>query len=566
MQLDLSSKNKMFLRILMTGWFFMGAYTPYYWSLGAYLSCFMVALCSCVFYPIVYLLNKKGRVEQSFVFFTLSSNFVIFMDIAGLGGDFSTKLYFIPAMLCAFLFFGRENKWQLRTFTFLPFVLIILSELIVFDFLPGIFTLSLKQSAMLGAMNLSGTFIISYLFVDYFKSTIEQQVETLKKSQEEKSELEMSVLEKEKMASLGELAAGVGHEINNPLTVLYASILKLSARFRTSENERIFTQSFKALDQIKGITANLRIYARNDYNEVEVFDFRKVVNEVVDMFVDSYHEEGVELILDDDKSGEIMVKACKGKMIQSLMNFLQNGKDATEGKSVRKIKLVLKANADRVALEISDNGSGMEKSVTKKVFDPFYTTKEVGRGTGMGLALCQKTIEQAGGKIELYTKLGEGTTFTLSMPLHREMRQKSRDPESRVGVIASFFSAGKAVLVADDEEGIRDYLEFIFDEMKIECKIFARGDLAFDELKSHPEKYSLVISDIKMPGMGGLELAQKVEKELRRPPAFIFISGGTSDRISCDCSLAKGFVAKPFNEEQLLEVIEQVMLGQEHLA
>lgn len=222
-----------------------------------------------------------------------------------------------------------------------------------------------------------------------------------------------------KLASLGELAAGVAHEINNPLTIVigYNQVLK-----RILKNEKDYLKYQKILDKkynaylrIKKIVDSLRYFSRKESEKNEIFSIKQAVDNVLELISDLYSKDGITITTTNDGK-DYKTFGSFDKFQQILLNLISNAKDATEGKNHREIKIDISKVGSNTRVSICDNGTGIEPKLLQKIFDPFFTTKDPRKGTGLGLGLVNKMINDLNGKIIVKSELGLGSEFVLFLP------------------------------------------------------------------------------------------------------------------------------------------------------
>lgn len=225
-----------------------------------------------------------------------------------------------------------------------------------------------------------------------------------------------------KLASIGQLAAGVGHEINNPLAIIkgYLSSIESEIKQKLPEELKIQTMIHKidvAADRISNIVKGLRTFSRSDAIQLGIFNFKDAIEETFQLLREIYQKEGVTLLLETEKDKNFHLYGNKGRMEQVIINLLANAKDATEGQPNRLITLKLKELNGKVILTVQDTGKGIPASVADRIFDPFFTTKDVNKGTGIGLAITSSIIKEHDGEISFTTEENVGTTFKIELPL-----------------------------------------------------------------------------------------------------------------------------------------------------
>ncbi len=233
-------------------------------------------------------------------------------------------------------------------------------------------------------------------------------------------ETQQQLIQAEKLATLGTLAGGVAHEINNPLTAVLtnAQILKMDARPEDLESLNLIEDGAK---RCRMIVQKMMKYARKSegMETVEKVDLNKAVASVVHFVKYQFEQDNVALsVAELNVSAAPVILGNMNELEQVLTNLLLNAKDATQPvDGVRKVSVkVTGGDGERVGFTVSDNGVGIPKENLSKIFDPFFTTKDVGKGTGLGLAVTQSIVQKFSGRIEVASEIGKGTTFTISFP------------------------------------------------------------------------------------------------------------------------------------------------------
>jgi len=234
--------------------------------------------------------------------------------------------------------------------------------------------------------------------------------------QKKLEETENQLYQSEKLASLGRLAAGVAHEINNPLTsiLLYGNLMKE----KLEENHPLANNLAYILEdaeRCKDIVKNLLAYSRQTRPAKEVFYLNNIVTESLRLIRDQKLFMNVKIIKDLDER-QILVNSDKNQLCQVLINLIINAIDAMEGSGTLTLKTYHDHDAFKAYIEVTDTGTGIPQENLTKVFDPFFTTKEVGKGTGLGLSMAYGILEENHGKISIKNTGPEGTTILLELP------------------------------------------------------------------------------------------------------------------------------------------------------
>jgi two-component system NtrC family sensor kinase len=245
----------------------------------------------------------------------------------------------------------------------------------------------------------------------------------IKDAENQKEMMNQQVIETGRLASLGELAAGIAHEINNPVAIMveeagWIGDILADGEFQESENLSEFK---RALTQIKtqglrcrDITQKLLSFARRSDSEHQVFQINEMLEEVINLFSNQAKLQNV--VLEARYGKELpYIRASKTEIQQVLFNLIINAMDAMKNTG-GKIILSTGYQDDMILIEVKDNGPGIPRTALPRIFDPFYTTKPVGKGTGLGLSICFGILNKMGGKITVSSAVGVGTTFQVLIP------------------------------------------------------------------------------------------------------------------------------------------------------
>ena len=246
-----------------------------------------------------------------------------------------------------------------------------------------------------------------------------RDVTAQKQAEKEKTALQAQMVHSSKLAAVGLLASGVAHEINNPLTIISLQLNLLQEKCKDlcgSKCPATILKIEKANNRIAKIVDSLRTFARPNTTELETVDMTKSVGLCFDLIGNMFKKDGVEIETDFSRCSDPKFLGNEGGIQQVLMNLLTNARDAIkEVREVGKIQLVLENRDDNLIFSVIDNGAGIKPESLSKLFEPFFTTKPVGKGTGLGLPISLSLIREMGGSLTVKSKVGEGTTFIISL-------------------------------------------------------------------------------------------------------------------------------------------------------
>ena len=380
--------------------------------------------------------------------------------------------------------------------------------------------------------------------LDRLKQDLEQRVE------DRTAELvtaEAALMRAEKLAAIGQLSAGVAHEVNNPAAVVRANLEwireQLVAAAGASETIEAVDDSLDAIDRVAKIVRQLLDLGRAASSQSGSTMLARAVDRALAMAKTSIRAEiAIEIEVDD----ALWVKADEASAVQILVNLLTNGAQAIPPERSGTVRVVASATKDDVVVRVIDDGSGMNDETRRRAFEPFFTTKPFGQGTGLGLALSLGIARSLGGALTCASKPGE-TIMTLKLP-----RAASGLPTSESRLSAAV--RRKLLLVEDDDRVRKALARMLSTPFALEVATGV-GD-AMTRLESG--RFDVVLSDWRMPEGGGRKL---YEDAVRRRPelasAFIFITGG--GLVADDVAFLKDHLVldKPLSLEKLLEAVEQ---------
>jgi signal transduction histidine kinase len=377
----------------------------------------------------------------------------------------------------------------------------------------------------------------------------------------------------DRLASLGTLAAGVAHEINNPLAVITGNVHLLSQELKelqtdgrsqrapgpeADQRERKIAQSIEDLQTAAGrigrIVSDLGWFSRPAAVAVGQADVVQCVEWAVRT---TAHEFRQRARLLTDLGPVVPVRADEGRLEQVIINLLMNAAQAIEpGKSDQnQVSVATHMVPDgRVAIEVRDTGAGIPSEQLSRIFEPFFTTKEVGLGTGLGLAICYGIVHALGGEIEVQSEVGKGTLVRVTLLAATPAAETAKgSPPDGVDVVRA------RILVVEDEAMVRRVLERVLADHDLRC--LERGAEAL-ALIAAGERFDLILCDLMMPTMSGIELYEKLLKtdpELAR--RVVFITGGATTVEVDDFlrSVPNPRIPKPFEIDALRKTVQRLL-------
>ncbi len=374
----------------------------------------------------------------------------------------------------------------------------------------------------------------------------------------ERRRAEEALRQSEKLATMGQLLAGVAHELNNPLTVILGYSTTLSQRVGGTELGDPVRQIAVAAERCARIVSNFLALARKRSLERRPVALNQVVRDSVELLSYALGVDGVETRLDLDADLPALW-ADAHQLQQVLVNLISNAHHALRRSPVRRLTITTRHDGarGRAILRVADTGPGMPPEVQARIFEPFFTTKPVGEGTGLGLSLCHGIVEGHGGTIRVESAPGKGTVFTVILPLDSAARDGAHEAGALVPVIPA-----RRVLVVDDEPAVASVLRAILADDGHRAETAGSGSAALSMLEHG--QYDVVITDVKMPGLDGPGLYREVQRRaVERRPAFVFMTGdllGVETRQFLERAQAP-CLAKPFTLDDVRNALWLALAG-----
>ncbi len=381
-------------------------------------------------------------------------------------------------------------------------------------------------------------------------------------------QLEAQLRQAQKMEAVGQLAGGVAHDFNNLMTAVIGNceLAMMSVSGADPLYER-FREIHKAGESAANLTSQLLAYSRKQALEPKVVDLNKVITKM-DKMLRRVIGEDIDLatVLGEDLW---KVKVDPGQVEQVVVNLAINARDAMPYGGNLTIELSnheLKdkyakthpqmTSGDYVMLAITDTGIGMNEEVKSRIFEPFFTTKELGKGTGLGLSMVYGIIKQSGGNIWVYSESGQGTTFRIYFP-----RALGEDEEVEQKAVPEDLPRGEeTILLVEDDECVRQLALEILNMQGYRVFSAENGEEAYRLCQAMKKPVELVITDVIMPNIGGIELYEKLNR-LWPGVKVIFMSGYAPNSMFHRKIFepGKSYIQKPFNSVDLVQKVREAL-------
>jgi two-component system NtrC family sensor kinase len=382
----------------------------------------------------------------------------------------------------------------------------------------------------------------------------------------ENKEMQKKMYQTSKLSSIGLLSAGVAHEINNPLAIVQGNLEIMKDQLGDNV-PNTYDRIFSGVERITNIVRALRGYAKDDDDEADEMNIHEAVEDSVNLIGSIYEKKGIKIETKlNSKNPMVFGNASKIQMV--FMNLISNAKDAIESwDSVdmpRKdpneggvIKIETEDVPGIIILKFVDNGIGISKKNIDKIYDAFYSTKEQGKGSGLGLSVSHSIIESLGGEIHVNSKLGEGTVFTITLPsCEPEVGDIDKEVEAKPKQVYDYRRIDGHALVVDDEPDIRELMCECLEAFGLDVDTASDGVKAMEKLKIN--KYDYLITDIIMPNMDGVALLTKVKELGIRDTRCIIITGGVFTEHTPEYrknlrTMCHSYIKKPFRKEEIYQ-------------
>ncbi|MDP2209558.1 MAG: CHASE3 domain-containing protein [Bacteroidota bacterium] len=383
----------------------------------------------------------------------------------------------------------------------------------------------------------------------------------------EKKLLEQQFLRTQRLESIGTLAGGIAHDLNNVLAPILLSVEYLRKIIKDENGKRMLDALESSAKRGADIIKQVLTFAHGTEGEKGIIQLKHLISEMVNIIKETFPR----LIRLDLKIAKDLwtIEGNATNLHQVLLNLCVNARDAMPNGGKLKLaaenfeidesmaKIHIDAKPGRyVILSVTDTGTGIPKEIIDKIYDPFFTTKAVGKGTGLGLSTVHAIVKSHGGFINVYSEAGNGTTFKTYLPA-AELGQTEKSGSKGKELITG---NGELILVIDDELSICEITNEILEMFGYRVLTASNGAEGLVIFKSRAKDITLVITDMMMPIMDGPQTIRELRKI--NPAVKIILSSGLMEKDDTDKGIehiADGLIAKPYTAEKLLEVIHSVL-------
>ena len=379
------------------------------------------------------------------------------------------------------------------------------------------------------------------------------------KLEQERERMRIELIHTQKLESLGTLAAGVAHEISNPLAYIATNLEFIAARLDRTDEPAVVREIRRATreaqlgaDRVRRIVGDLTRFARREQRDPVPVDVRAALDAAISM---AWQEIRLRARLVRDYGTPALVLADEDRLVQVFLNLLLNAAHAIEEGHAdqNEIRLRTRESGERLVIEVQDTGAGIPPEALGRIFDPFYTTKPVGVGTGLGLSICHTIVSGMGGAIEVDSAVGRGTTVKTLLPVHRSAAAVPEPARPRAQA-----AARARILVIDDEPLFVSALTRSLEEEHEVVGLTSARD-ALGQLDGG-RVFDLILCDIMMSDMSGIDFHRALAIQAPDTAAqVVFMTGGafTPSARTFLQTIPNRCVEKPIDRETIDELVRE---------
>ncbi len=381
----------------------------------------------------------------------------------------------------------------------------------------------------------------------------------------EKKKFELQLLRSQRMESIGTLAGGIAHDLNNVLTPIMLSLQMLEEKFKDEQSQKLLTMLERNLLRGSNLIKQVMSFARGIEGERKPLQAAHIISEIEKVAKETFNKN---IEIKTDISKELFtISGDATQLHQVIMNLCVNARDAMPDGGTLHItasnfyvdesyaRMNIESRAGQyIVITVSDTGTGIPPEIMGRIFEPFFTTKEPGKGTGLGLSTSLGIVKSHGGFINVSSEVGEGTIFKIYLPAFKTEIQgaQMQQPELLTG-------KGELILVAEDEGSIREITCSTLETYGYEAIAAEDGVQAVAEYAQNTDKIKVILMDMMMPVMDGYASIRAVRK-INPGVKIIAVSGlAEIEKLKNVADHTNAFLPKPYTAEKLLETIHEVL-------
>ncbi len=385
---------------------------------------------------------------------------------------------------------------------------------------------------------------------------LEERAEGLGGALRKIRQINRKLLQAERLAAVGQLAAGAAHEINNPLAIIYARAQLLELKEEDAKKKKNFRQMIEQIERITSILNNLMDFARPAAPKFEPVSLNDILEKTLALIQGGLKKLNIRV----KKHLEPDLPPVMGdahQLEQVFLNLFINAEHAMEeAGGVLAVSTRMNAKQNRELVTVADNGVGIPKKHLGKIFDPFFTTKEEGKGTGLGMSTSYGIVTSHQGDIRVTSEKGVGTKVTVELPVDQNSITQARAASKRA--VKKAAPKENAVLVVDDEKYIREILKETLTANGYTVETAVNGQEGLSLLSQG--KYRLLLLDLRMPWVNGLSLLSRIRHLVEEMPVIVLTGLAGPEEVEEAMSMgASKCVRKPFQIEELLRDISEIL-------
>ena len=397
-----------------------------------------------------------------------------------------------------------------------------------------------------------------------------------KQAEEETAQLQEQIQQSHKMEAIGQLTGGIAHDFNNILSSILGYAELSNDVLRDSHNEKLLkyiSRINSAGNRARDLVAQLLTFSRSGTSNPQPIELEALIDDVISLITPTMPSS---ITLTKDIAADIPpVLMDNTQMHQILMNLCINARDAMQGHGKLTIKLSNESNAtgicssckshiqgQYVKLTVEDTGSGIQANILGKIFDPFTTTKDIGKGTGMGLSVVHGILHKHNSHIIVDSIINKGTRFHLLIPATESTSTEQVTPEILETKTLDNNNKNIRILVVDDEAPVTEFMQDFLRSQEYIVTSTTNSKQAIELFRNADPEFDLVITDQTMPEITGDELAKEIFKI--KPHTPIILCSGYSEIIDEKAALALGcaqFLMKPISNTALLSAIKETLIA-----
>ena len=389
-------------------------------------------------------------------------------------------------------------------------------------------------------------------------STIARDLTELERTEAERRALELSLVEAQKMESIGTLAGGVAHDFNNVLAAILGNVVIARNDIDPGHPaQRSLALIHQAAARARTLVQQIMTFSRRRPQQLTVQALRPQVEEAVAMLRATLPASvGLETALAE---APLYARVDAAQVQQLVLNLCTNAWQALAGQPGQ-----VRLGLDRVdgdtpwaRLRVEDNGAGMDDATRARIFEPFFTTKAVGQGTGLGLAVVHGIVSASGGRIEVQSRLGEGTRFDILLPL---APAQAAAANAEASMPATGAGKGEQLLYVDDDEVVALTMGVLLQRAGYSVTCVHSAQQALDLVRAQPRGFELVVTDYNMPGMSGVALAEALALAAPGLPVVI-ASGYVTEALEAQAHAAgvRAVLFKEYAFERLVGIVHAIL-------